>query len=338
MDAQQDSDRFLEVFLREWDMFNKDGGRAPAGELAPVADGDYDTPIRIGEVRAFATDDQPLVGLVYRDWGDDAWVVIPVSEFSVPATNREVLVGKHVYQLWNSFTAPVSFAQRSWLVDVVPDRDLDDIGEALLHVMIGDPVGESLRECMGFAITSIEDPRLDYERQFVLKIDFSEIWERPSVRDFWRQPRVIDIIRKGAKWLRDNESSLGRLRYAAATDADDVQPFMLLVDDAAADAVKRQYVVCSLETEFRPIYPGHEPYRLVFTPSDELHEQWHIAGNACVRALNRETLAVVGEGSYDSSGREIVVQTIQISDEKDRIEHPGQLLLVMAKEAGHGKD
>ncbi len=159
---------FLGIFLEEWKMF-MDGAAKDVVAAEERRDGNFDIPVKAGELRIFADCDRPLTGLLYKQV-DDSWIVVPVSEFSVPATEQEILIGKRVYQLWNSFTASSTFVGRSWVVDDIPTSDMKDLNAALLHVMVGDPISEDLTNCTGLPITLLEDPRLEYERKFVANV------------------------------------------------------------------------------------------------------------------------------------------------------------------------
>ena len=107
------------TFEREWNLY-KAGGKRPsfAGE-APRGDAEFDSPVKVGEIRIFADMARPFVALVAQDRGNAGFFIVPVSPFTVPASSRELLEGEHVYQLWNACTAARSFVERSWLVEEI---------------------------------------------------------------------------------------------------------------------------------------------------------------------------------------------------------------------------
>lgn len=111
------------TFEQEWNLY-KAGGKRPsfAGE-APRGDAEFDSPVKVGEIRIFADMARPFVGLVAEDRGNAGFFIIPVSPFTVPASSREVLEGERVYQLWNACTAARSFVARSWRVEEI-DADV----------------------------------------------------------------------------------------------------------------------------------------------------------------------------------------------------------------------
>ena len=112
------------TFEQEWNLY-KAGGKRPSfvGE-APRGDAEFDSPVKVGEIRIFADMARPFVGLVAEDRGNAGFFIIPVSPFTVPASSREVLEGERVYQLWNACTAARSFVARSWRVDTIDGAEL----------------------------------------------------------------------------------------------------------------------------------------------------------------------------------------------------------------------
>ena len=112
------------TFEQEWNLY-KAGGKRPsfAGE-APRGDAEFDSPVKVGEIRIFADMARPFVALVAEDRGNAGFFIIPVSPFTVPALPREVLEGERVYQLWNACTAARSFVARSWRVDEISKDEM----------------------------------------------------------------------------------------------------------------------------------------------------------------------------------------------------------------------
>lgn len=311
--------RFLDVFLKEWEQ------RSEAGECARTTEckhgaGDFDVPLKAGELRLFARGDNGFVGLLYKKL-DDGWIVIPTSDFTVPATEQEILIGKRVYQLWNSFTASDEFAGHSWLVDTVSGKDMKDLCEALLHVMVGDTIRADLNECMGLPITSIEDPRLEYERTFATGLAFQ------SIQSEERERVMIGALDLPMDFFKRMVAEDVPYRLAAATDSD--SSFMLMLDGSSEADIRRTCVECDLITTFRSINPDDDPYVYVFKPKSEIKG---IHSDILVQARNRDTLEIVGNGVLEANSGEIVIQTT--GKVKTSIDRPEQLVLVMAhKEA-----
>ena len=114
------------TFEQEWNLY-KAGGKRPsfAGE-APRGNAEFDSPVKVGEIRIFADMARPFVALVAQDRGNAGFFIVPVSPFTVPASSRELLEGERVYQLWNACTSSRRFVERSWLVEAV---DADTLAE-----------------------------------------------------------------------------------------------------------------------------------------------------------------------------------------------------------------
>ena len=115
------------TFEQEWNLY-KAGGKRPsfAGE-APRGEAEFDSPVKVGEIRIFADMARPFVGLVAEDRGNAGFFIIPVSPFTVPASPREALEGERVYQLWNACTASRGFVARSWRVGEIDAGVLAEI-------------------------------------------------------------------------------------------------------------------------------------------------------------------------------------------------------------------
>ncbi len=119
------------TFEQEWNLY-KAGGKRPsfAGE-APRGDAEFDSPVKVGEIRIFADMARPFVALVAEDRGNAGFFIIPVSPFTVPASPREALEGERVYQLWNACTASRGFVARSWRVEEVSSDALLSLNETI---------------------------------------------------------------------------------------------------------------------------------------------------------------------------------------------------------------
>lgn len=304
---------FLGIFLEEWRMF-VDGatdGIVVAGEKR---DGNFDVPVKAGELRIFADCDRPLTGLLYKQV-DDSWIVVPVSEFSVPATEQEILIGTRVYQLWNSFTAPSAFVERSWVVDNIPMSEMTDLNAALLHVMVGDPISEDLVNCTGLPITSLEDPRLEYERKSVVPaIDAEQCRAKHGILyaspEFWRER----ICQRRDQAMKD--------RMAAKT-IDDKKAMVLRLEDNSREAFANAYAECELLTPFRPTSKSYNLKFRMTVPDD-----WKNCKNVAVVVRNADTGELIGEGKLDASSG---IGIVAIKKTDVVVNRASQMVLVMAK-------
>ena len=116
------------TFAEEWKLYKEGGSRPSFAGEAPRGDAEFDSPVKVGEIRIFADMTRPFVALVAQDRGNAGFFIVPVSPFTVPASSRELLEGERVYQLWNACTAARSFVERSWLEELAalvgtPRRD-----------------------------------------------------------------------------------------------------------------------------------------------------------------------------------------------------------------------
>jgi hypothetical protein len=329
MTEKETRERFRDVFLKEWRLYVEEDVSSSEDEQAATPEvsygkrsSEFDPNPQAGELRLFAWDGSSLPALLYKEMYD-SWIVLPVSEFTVPATEQEILIGKRVYQLWNSFTAPKAFAEKSWLVDSLPKQDMADLCEALLHVLVEDPIRDDLKALIGLPITSVEDPRLDYEREFAagpivqkLQLDIQE-----------KTSEAVGRLRLSREFFLKTIKKLIPERYAAATGED--SSFMLILEGTSEEDIRKACVECDLVSSFKSIIPDDDPYTYVFRPKS-LPNGWGNAGDIPVQARNRKTLERIGEGVLEAKSGEIVIRTT--GKVKDAIEKPEQLVLVMSRQ------
>lgn len=326
--------KFLEVFLQEWAMSGASGDPRPVEKPVSMSrDEVFDSPVNAGEIRVFATGDRPLLGLVFKKWGADDWFVVPVSDFTVPATEQEILLGDRVYQLWNAFSAPRGFVNRSWLVDTVEGRDLEDLGAAFAHMTTGEPVPEDLAACLGLEITALDDPRLDYERVNMVALDFASFLksEAATCQD------LVSRLLPQWKWREALERSecpeLLRGLAAASSGGQNSVIWMLEGRENSEEAFKEVCVECRFSTPFRSIDKMRDPYVLRF--SAQLPDSWKGEGRMEVFARNYATGETAGKGELDLSTGEGKITTVQT---EDCIGRADGLVLVMARRGGADGD
>ena len=180
-----DKDRFLSVFIREWEMYKTreaTSPRAMAGKPTETS-ATFDAASTAGELRVFADFPEPVTGLLLGV-SAQGWRVVPLSPFTVPASDREILVGTRVYQLWNACDLSVETVARSWTVDTVPPEDLEDV-KAALGVTNGETIADDLAACMGLPIETVDDPRREYERAFRLSSPAAASVRRRRAWRYW---------------------------------------------------------------------------------------------------------------------------------------------------------
>ena len=159
-------ERFLSVFRSEWEMYRTREAAAPRASTAKASgtSSAFDPSPTSGELRIFADLPEPMTALLLGV-SDGGWRVLPLSPFTVPASDREILVGTRVYQLWNACDLSFKTVSHSWIVEKLPPDDIADVKSAL-RVMRGEKIADDLASCMGLPITASDDPRRDYERTF----------------------------------------------------------------------------------------------------------------------------------------------------------------------------
>lgn len=330
MTEKETRERFRDVFLKEWrlyveeDVFSSEDEQAATPEVSyGKRSSEFDPNPQAGELRLFAWDGSSLLALLYKEM-DDSWIVLPVSEFTVPATEQEILIGKRVYQLWNSFTAPKAFAEKSWIVDSLPKQNMADLCEALLHVLVGDLIRDDLKALTGLPITSVEDPRLDYEREFAA----GPIVQKLQMGTNEKTLEMVGRLRLSREFFKKIIEEEIPYRLAAATDGD--SSFMLIIEDGnTEEAVRKRCIECQLLNDFMSINPGDEPYKLAFQLR-EVPEGLNGNSDMSILARNRDTLEIIGEGVLDLARGEVIITTH--SDVKDAVEKPEQIVIVVARE------
>jgi len=96
----------------------------------------FDSDVRIGQVRVFADAPEPLVALVVAVREPAGYRIVPVSPFRVPASEAELVVGERVFQLWNACTAAKRFVERGWVADELSDEDVRRVCDGVAAVRL----------------------------------------------------------------------------------------------------------------------------------------------------------------------------------------------------------
>nr|MCR5839481.1 hypothetical protein [Kiritimatiellia bacterium] len=166
------------AFLNEWQLYRRGAQLPPIVGLEPKTDSEFDADVAVGEVRIFADTNRPLVALVVEDRRLSGWRIVPVSPFCAPASDRELMVGERVFQLWNATVVSRRFASRSWRVDAISDSDLAEIRCAIAAANPG-------------RVTAGDGVQAKYEREFL-------VGEGTLVP--FAEPRAADLPRFG--WMQ----------------------------------------------------------------------------------------------------------------------------------------
>lgn len=166
------------AFQNEWQLYRRGAQLPPIVGLEPKTDSEFDADVAVGEVRIFADTNRPLVALVVEDRRLSGWRIVPVSPFCAPASDRELMVGERVFQLWNATVVSRRFASRSWRVDAISDSDLAEIHGAIAAANPG-------------RVTAGDSVQAKYEREFL-------VGEGTLVP--FAEPRAADLPRFG--WMQ----------------------------------------------------------------------------------------------------------------------------------------
>lgn len=153
-----------------------------------------------GQVRLLSQTDGISYVLLARKWGDDAFLVIPFSQYSDPATDMELKTWEdngaclQVLQVWNARTLQRETLRQSWLVGKMDEGDLKD-ALALWEYSVGGPCPQaSVLARTGVPIFRRDDPRVRYQdealREFA-ELDAEDL--RVAGRRQSRPPVLVPI-------------------------------------------------------------------------------------------------------------------------------------------------
>lgn len=143
------------AFMNEWQLYRRGSQRPPLVGLAPKTDSAFDEEVAAGEIRIFADTNRPLVALIVEDRKLSGWRIVPVSPFCAPASDRELMVGERVFQLWNATVVSRRFASRGWRVDALGADDLAVVRGAIAAANPG-------------RVTAGDGVQAKYEREFLV--------------------------------------------------------------------------------------------------------------------------------------------------------------------------
>jgi hypothetical protein len=109
----------------------------------------------------------PLFFVILQEWIDGMWLIAPFSRFPVPATVGEWDTGREhnqlgILSLWNAHTVPDSVLKRSWFVDVLEPRELENARAVFRHVATGATLPANLLNDIGPPMYHPADPRHEY--------------------------------------------------------------------------------------------------------------------------------------------------------------------------------
>ncbi len=130
----------------------------------------FDENLNVGQIRLLSQTERITYVVLLRRWEENSFVVLPFSAYNSPATEEEFLpeydggIFQRVLQIWNIRTLQDTTLKKSWLVDYLPQNDIDDawrLWEASLGGMV---VEDRLVEKTALPIYHSNDPRLEYKQ------------------------------------------------------------------------------------------------------------------------------------------------------------------------------
>ena len=197
--------------------------RLPAGIALPPRFPVPDEPVSAGQVRLLPQIGFPTYVAVLEAWDEASFLIVPFSRFSKPATEEELETTRNggafmaVLQIWNARTAMAATLRKSWLVGMLPNRDVKD-ALLLWKWSIGDvaELPERISERTGVPIYRTDDPRLDYRRE---AIENFAAFDAEDDANAERAEKLVDLLQgrdksPGNGWISVGEEE----RIAAASD------------------------------------------------------------------------------------------------------------------------
>ena len=279
---------YKKIFASEWSLYR---AAHPANEIVEKPrireDAQFDRNVKAGEVRLLADVVPTRTALVYKEQDEDSWLVVPVSEFSVPATDSEALIGRHVYQFWNARPVAREAIERSWLTDRLNKDDLKDVGAVLHSVTRGERLPKGLECCLGEPMKGLNDYRVDYQCEFVLDDDsFSVV-----------APEEVVIEQHGFDCID--------LRKAAKDSNQQANIVYREIDEKTKGGYPS--VGCTLDQPFTAIRKDRKQRAISFSWDGELPPEWHLKGEVKVTAHERISRRQIGTGYLDLASKEVVI-------------------------------
>lgn len=221
----------------------------------------FDSNVRIGEVRVLADTREPLSVLVVENRGLAGWLVVPVSPYRVPANDREIVLASRTFQLWNVCPVSRRVVERSWVVDMLADSEIESVRDALSELKGLPP--------MRFG---------DYERRHLVPGGDLRSWSArcPAAKILpWRawcawSAAASVVIGLGVAWLLAREDDVEtedrrvltvRLEKPAA-----VQPLVAVVEEKPADPIPESPVSIEVPSAEAPAVARLEPEPVVAKP------------------------------------------------------------------------
>ena len=155
-----------------------------------------------GQVRLLSQVEQITYVLLARRWGDDAFLVIPFSQYAVPATDLELRLqgnaGAHlqVLQIWNARTLQAETLRKTWLIGKMNSRNLEDALGLWEYSVGGKPPNADVLARTGVPISRGDDPRIRYQDdvlQEFAQLDADDLARAEKGESSKRMPVIVPV-------------------------------------------------------------------------------------------------------------------------------------------------
>lgn len=277
------------VFEKEWSVYRANCTVSARGmQMRSVRFGTrFDGGVKVGEIRLFADSVPPRMALIVAPDGPRDWMVVPVSEFTVPANSEEALVGNRVYQFWNAKPLPRALVSRSWIVSALSQEERDEVDQFYRAINDGEVLSKGMKMQVGPEPTGVDLVRLEYEREFVLSQESFDYLVRDPVvlppdviKTFDQVPMVVAYAAEDAESTSQRQSCI---------------------------ICNSSYLSCELEFPFVALRKDADPGVLVFSWKGTLPKDWKVGRRTRVTLHDRVTRRQIGEGRINLRKKEIVV-------------------------------
>ena len=180
-------------------------------ERLAAASGPFDGNVAVSQIRILSkqfTEEPDVIPYVavLEEWEKGMWLIVPFSQYKVPATPGEMetglkLKGLKVIQAWNGRTVQDSLMRKSYLFAELPEQVRQDALSLFRNQFAGTPLPEDFTAKRGGAIELDDDPRREYLAESVARLrplaeaviaeaEKPKIKVRPPIRINWRNPVI----------------------------------------------------------------------------------------------------------------------------------------------------
>jgi hypothetical protein len=302
----------------------------------------FDHSVASGQIRLLSPGltpehDRPVYVALIQE-SDLGLLAIPYGPFSMPALHSEMKSDRSesflsVYQIWNARNIPGELIRKSWLIDQIGKKELENVISASDFVSGGNPLPSSLLRRIGPPASEFSDtdPRKDYVRE---------------------ERSLFAVLDEKIVFLEGLENGKGRLgsipfpadpdvmpRAAASRPGQGGSPAILLADKPLStylaggkwDSTARSLLKFAAKSlEFQKITPKTEDVLLMWDIPDDT-PMFGVSDVLMVDNSTRTNPVVIGTGIVmDDNGKPAIIVNRLIRDAiQSEIVDPGKVLLLL---------